>query len=302
MSDSTALVFATPRKLPKAARLQGNVVVLDIAFAGTSPSGGFEQVTLPLINGLGGRLRAWVDHHDHAEHRRYERDPRFVLSTKAEHGACPEMISEALVTRVGPVDTIVCHGDFDGLASAAKWLRGGQEPYLGCDADARAIDTRIGEPGPEASIVDRALRARPKDPSLQPLIVRYLQGGAVDAEAGRLLRSVASELEPIERETERAAREYRVLGGLALVDVAVGFDRIDTTLLLLLGQRLARVAVVLDRANIHMAASFDSGVDFLKLLKIPGGMPTRLALPRNQAVTALVTLGLDPQAASEFGG
>ncbi len=302
MSDDPALVFATPRKLPKAARLQGSVVVLDIAFAGASPSGGFEQVTLPLIAGLGPRLKAWVDHHDHAEHARYRRDPRFVLSTKAEHGACPEMIDEALVARVGAVDTIVCHGDFDGLASAAKWLLGGRQPYERCDDDARAIDTRIGEAGPVGALLDRALRARPKDTALPALVVRYLAGGAQDVDLERQLRSIAAELEPIERETERAARHYRVFPGLAVVDVAVGFDRVDTTLLLLLGQKLARVAVVLDRANIHMAASFDSGVDFLRLLHIPGGMPTRLALPRNRAESALVTLGLDPALAAELAG
>ncbi|HEX2882572.1 MAG TPA: hypothetical protein VHO25_23795, partial [Polyangiaceae bacterium] len=128
--------FATPRKLPKARELQGRVAVLDIAFAGASPTAGFEQITLPLINGLGERLRAWVDHHDHEEHVRFANDPRFVLATKAQHGACPEMITPELVERLGPVDTVVCHTDFDGLVSAAKWLRQGVEPYPGCDRDA----------------------------------------------------------------------------------------------------------------------------------------------------------------------
>src|ERR1041385_4415146 len=118
-----SIAFATPRKLPKAKAVSGNVVVLDIAFAGQGSSGGFHGVTMPFIAELGDRLRAWVDHHDHEEHARFAGDPRFVLSTKAEHGACPEMIDEALVRRVGAVDTIVCHTDFDGLASAAKWMR-----------------------------------------------------------------------------------------------------------------------------------------------------------------------------------
>src|SRR5262245_46635135 len=153
------LAFGTPRKLPKAEALSGRVGVLDIAFAGVGgKSGSFETVTLPFITALGERLRVWVDHHDHDEHVRYARDPRFVLATKAQHGACPEMIDQALVERVGPLDTIVCHTDFDGLASAAKWMRGGTESYPGCDDDARAIDTRLGTP---SAGTGRSALARP---------------------------------------------------------------------------------------------------------------------------------------------
>ena len=58
--------------------------------------------------------------------------------------------------RAGPIDTVVCHVDFDGLASAAKWIRGGTEPYPGADDDARAVDTRLGDPGPTGKLVDFA--------------------------------------------------------------------------------------------------------------------------------------------------
>ena len=173
------LAFGTPRKLPRAAELSGRVVVLDVAFAGAGDQG-FSKVTLPFIIGLGERLRAWVDHHDHEEHPRFANDPRFLLTRKAEHGACPELIDPALVSRVGPVNTICCHNDFDGLASAAKWIRGGIEPYPGCDDDARAIDTRLGVPSPAAVTMDRALRARPKDKALLGLVVRYLALGLED--------------------------------------------------------------------------------------------------------------------------
>ncbi|HEY8088377.1 MAG TPA: hypothetical protein VIF09_11045, partial [Polyangiaceae bacterium] len=160
------LAFASPRKLPRARDLKGRVVVLDVAFASEASGGGFEKITLPLITELGTRLVGWVDHHDHKMHEHYRGDPRFVLSTKAEHGACPEMVTPEVVARIGPVDTIVCHTDFDGLCSAAKWLRGGTEPYPGADDDARAIDTRTGEPGPVGRRFDRALRARPRDTAL----------------------------------------------------------------------------------------------------------------------------------------
>src|SRR5512133_3840341 len=98
------LSFSTPRKLPRPNQLEGRVVVLDIAFAAAGSHGGFDKVTLPLIRGLGDRLRAWVDHHDHAEHARFSADPRFVLTCKAVHGACPELIDPALVERIGPYD------------------------------------------------------------------------------------------------------------------------------------------------------------------------------------------------------
>jgi hypothetical protein len=106
------------------------VVVLDIAFAASSGSSvSFEQVTRPFIEELGGRLAAWVDHHDHERHAEFAGDPRFTLATKAEHGACPEMVTVELVRQTGPIDTIVAHHDLDGLYSAAKWIRGGVEPY-----------------------------------------------------------------------------------------------------------------------------------------------------------------------------
>ncbi|MBL4689278.1 MAG: hypothetical protein JKY37_32090, partial [Nannocystaceae bacterium] len=99
------LAFASPRKLPRAGSLTGRVVVLDIAFAAVGLGKGFGKTTGKFIDALGGRLAQWVDHHDHPLHARYENDERFVLCTKAEHGACPEMITPALVQRAGPIDT-----------------------------------------------------------------------------------------------------------------------------------------------------------------------------------------------------
>lgn len=289
------LAFGTPRKLPKPEKLAGRVVVLDIAFAGRAGNGSFEKVTLPFIERLGTRLAVWVDHHDHEEHERFRGDPRFVLATKAEHGACPEMIDPELVARAGPVDTIVCHTDFDGLASAAKWLRGGVEPYPGCDADARAIDTRIGVPGRVAERIDRALRARPHDTGLFGLIVRHLAAGLEDAALWEPIDRAADELVPIERETRRAAEQYRrVPPGVAFVDVTEGFGRLDKTLLLLLGQEREPVSVVVDRDNVSVAARFDSGLNFVELFGLGGGMPTRVSLPRSRLEEVLRALKVDP--------
>lgn len=289
------IAFGTPRKLPKASQLQGRVAVLDIAFAGSSGGGGFDKVTRPFIDGLGARLGVWVDHHDHEEHPNFRADPRFVLATKAEHGACPEMIDAALVERVGKIDTVVCHTDFDGLASAAKWMRGGIEPYPGCDDDARAIDTRMGTPGPLAERIDRALRGRPNDSGLMGLIVRHLSTGLDDASLWEPIDQAAAELAPIERETRRAAEQYqRLPPGVAYVDVSAGFGRLDKTLLLLLGQDREPVSVVADRDNISVAARFDSGLNFVSLLNLGGGMPTRISVPRLRLREVLVALKVDP--------
>jgi hypothetical protein len=292
------LAFGTPRKLPRPAQVLGRVAVLDIAFAGAGSGGGFPKITLPFIEGLGDRLRAWVDHHDHEAHVNYANDPRFVLSTKAEHGACPEMITEELVARVGVVDSIVCHTDFDGLASAAKWIRNGIESYAGCDDDARAIDTRIGVPSRTADRFDRALRARPRDEGLFGLIVRHLATGLRDESLWQPIDRAAEDLIPIERETRRAAEGYlRLQPGVAFLQLGADFSRVDKTLLLLLGQEREPVSVVVDRDNVSIAARFDSGLNFVTLLNLGGGMPTRVSVPRTRLTEVLRALGVDPAAA-----
>jgi hypothetical protein len=278
--------------------LRGRVVVLDIAFAGEGSGGGFNKVTLPFIQGLGARLRAWVDHHDHDEHSRYAGDPRFVLSTKAEHGACPEMVTPELVERIGPIETIACHTDFDGLASAAKWIRSGVEPYVGCDDDARAIDTRLGVPSSIGERIDRALRARPRDNGLFGMVVRHLATGLVDSSLWQPIDAAGAELVPIEQETRRAAERYvRIPPGVAVVDVSTGVGKIDKTLLLLLGQEREPVSVVVDRETVSIAARFDSGLNFLTLFGLSGGMPTRVSLPRSRALDVLTALGVEPERA-----
>ena len=96
------LVFASPRRLPKAAELRGRVVVLDVAFASDGLGKGFTKTTGKFIERLGDRLACWVDHHDHPRHVEFANDERFVLHTKAEHGACPQIITPEIVRRVGP--------------------------------------------------------------------------------------------------------------------------------------------------------------------------------------------------------
>jgi hypothetical protein len=301
------LAFASPRKLPRAQDLKGRVVVLDLAFASDASGGGFEKITLPFIEELGPRLVGWVDHHDHVMHARYRDDPRFVLTTKAEHGACPEIVTESVIKRIGPADTIVCHTDFDGLCSAAKWLRGGVEPYPGADDDARAIDTRTALPGPIGQRFDRALRARPRDTALFGLVVRHLAEGLADASLWEPVDRAAAELAPIEALTRRIAEGYRVaemragseafpasIRSLAYVEATPHHGKYDKTLLLLLGQERAGVAMVLDLDTLTLAARYGSGVSFLDLLGISGGMPTLVSIPKKRMQETLEKLGVEP--------
>ncbi|MFO0587092.1 MAG: hypothetical protein U0441_06130 [Polyangiaceae bacterium] len=289
------LAFATPRKLPKVRDLAGRVVVLDIAFVSEAGGQSFEKLTLPFITSLGSRLAAWVDHHDSAHHARFEGDPRFLLTTKAEHGACPELVTPEVVARAGKVDTIVCHGDFDGLASAAKWMRGGEEPYAGCDDDARAIDTRLGIPSPIAARFDRAIRARGRDHSLSGLIVRHLATGLRDASLWGPIDEAGAQIAPLEERARKIARKYeRVEPDLAVVDAtdSQADGPYDKTLLLLLGQEKARAACVIDGENATFAARFDSGLNFLTLFGLSGGMPTVLSIQRSRLRDALGKLGV----------
>jgi hypothetical protein len=298
------LAFASPRKLPRARDLKGRVVVLDVAFASDASGGGFDKITLPFIEQLGPRLVGWVDHHDHVMHARYRGDPRFVLATKAEHGACPEMVTASVIERIGPVDTIVCHTDFDGLCSAAKWLRAGVEPYPGADDDARAIDTRTAVPGPIGQRFDRALRARPRDTALFGLVVRHLAGGLEDASLWASIDGAAAELAPFEELSRKIAQGYRVvdlrpgdrvpasLRSLAFVDATAHHGKYDKTLLLLIGQDRASLAVVVDLDTATLAARYGSGMSFLDVLGLSGGMPTLVSVPKKRLDDALRKLGV----------
>ena len=296
------LAFATPRKLPKPSTLTGRVVVVDVAFASEASGGGFEKITRPFIDGLGNRLAAWVDHHDHLLHAEYTKDARFVLSTKAEHGACPEMVTPELCARIGKVDTIVCHTDFDGLCSAAKWLREGLEPYPGSDDDARAIDTRLGVPSPTARRFDRAIRARGRDPALLGLIVRHLANALADEALWHDIDAAGRELEAVERATSELARGYRKIPivkptlqactSIAFLDATGRQVRYDKTMLLLLGQERASMALLLDGETLTLAAPFDSGLNFLQVLGLSGGMPTLVSVNKDRFEDALTALGV----------
>ncbi len=289
------LWFASPRVLPRADKLQGRVVVLDIAFAATvGTSVSFEKTTAPLIAGLGDRLAAWVDHHDHEKHAQFARDPRFVLATKAEHGACPEMITAELVRQTGPIDCICTHVDLDGLYAAAKWILGGKEPYAGADADARVIDTRVGVATERAARIDRALRAKFRDDQLKRSVIAYLVGGMKAGTADDLIREAAAEFDRRDVKTRELAGRFTLRGRVAVVDTAGAAGQFDKTDLLLAGQEQAPVAMVRDSGMLTIAAAFDSGWDFVALFALGGGMPTRITIPEVSLDAAIATINEAP--------
>lgn len=293
--DLPRIVFSTPRSLPDAKALEGRVVVLDIAFAAEGMGTPFEAVTGKFLADLGDRLAAWVDHHDHEFHDRFRDDARFVLATKAQHGACPEMVTPSIVERTGPIDTIVCHVDLDGLYAAAKWILGGREPYPGADEDARKVDTRIGEPGPNARLIDHALRARFRDEALKHRVVRWLVGGVKDREHRKVIAEAAAEFELTLAETERLRGKFSVRGRVAYVDARDARGPYDKTELLLAGQKKAPVSIVHDSGMVAIAAAFDSGWDFVALLALGGGMPTRVSIPESRLADAIKAINDAPE-------
>jgi hypothetical protein len=289
------LFFASPRSLPSAQILAGRVVVLDIAFAATAGGGvSYEEVTLPFIRELDHRLAAWVDHHDHDRHGDFAGDSRFTLATKAQHGACPEMVTPEIVRQAGPIDTIVAHVDLDGLYSAAKWILGGVEPYRGADADARCVDTRTGVPGPIARTIDRALRARFRDLQLKRAVVQWLAGGMGPGAYKDAIDEAAHQFEERDAGTRKLASRFVRRGAVAFVDVGGDRVRYDKTDLLLAGQKKGPVAVVRDSGMVTIAAPFDSGWDFVKLLGLEGGMPTRVTVPESRLDEAIEAINAAP--------
>jgi hypothetical protein len=283
--------FLTPRTLPPATKLEGRVAVLDVAFASEGGGASFDKTTLPFIKGLGSRLAAWVDHHDHERHADYVGDPRFVLTTKAEHGACPELVTPEVVRSAGPVDTVAMHLDLDGLYSGAKWVLEGVEPYDGADADARAIDTRRGEPGPIAARIDRALRARFRDETLKHRVIQFLVARAKAPVLWDEIEQAARLIDPLLDESRRLADGFRIQDGVAYVEA--GGKPYDKTELVLLGQERAPVAVVRDSGSLTIAADFESGYDFVKMFDLGGGMPTRVTVPEARHNEVMSKLGAE---------
>lgn len=286
------VTFCSPRRLPDPRTLPGRVVVLDIAFAADAGGGvSFATTTMPFLEALKDRLAAWIDHHDHPEHERFRDDERFVLATKQEVGACPEMITPALVERVGPVDSLLAHVDLDGLYAAAKWIRRGVPAYPDADRDARAVDTRQGDPSATGRMVDQALRVHYRDEPFRHRVLAFLVAGATRRDPlWEELRLSSNAFEEMAVHTREVAKRYQVKGRVAHIRIPPAEKHVDKTYLLLLGQELAEIAVVQQSGMITVAARYGSGFDFPVLLGIGGGMPTRASAPEDRLPRLLAAL------------
>ncbi len=54
-----------------------------------------------------------------------------------------------------------------------------------------------------------------------------------------------------------------------------------------MGQEIAAVAAVLDSGAVTFAAGFDSGWNFLQILGLEGGMPTRVSISESRLEEAM---------------
>lgn len=273
------VVFAAPFRLPDPAELGDAVVVLDIGFCASDGDRSFEAITEPFLNGLGPRLKLWIDHHTHDRHHEFVDDPRFVLVPREQHPACPELVTPERVAAVGAVDTIVAHSDFDGIASAAKFLLGGVEPYPGCDADARAIDSRVGVASARAERLAAALAVR-HDETMRHMVLNSLLKPVEPPAATEMINRAESSYRARVARAEQLVARGEQVGEAWVVDGRRVDGRVDRTQALLMAQERALIAVFIgDDGRISMAAPMDSGFDFPTIFGTRGGMRNRITLP-----------------------
>ncbi|MBZ0235975.1 MAG: hypothetical protein K8M05_26845, partial [Deltaproteobacteria bacterium] len=146
-----------------------------------------------------------------------------------------------------------------------------------------------------AARVDRALRARFRDDQLKRAVVWWLAGGMKPGTHADVIDEAAREFEVRARGTAALAARFAIKGRVAWVDSAVEKLPFDKTDLLLAGQARAPVSMVKDSGQLTIAAAFGSGWDFVKLLELGGGMPTRVTVPESRFVEALRVINEAPE-------
>ncbi|MFL5398095.1 MAG: hypothetical protein ACJ79P_09380 [Myxococcales bacterium] len=258
---------------------EGRVAAVDVAFAAGD---GYERVTVPFLDALGDRLALWVDHHEHpVGWARYRDDPRFILVPNREAHACPELVTEELVIRAGPVDNVIAHADFDGLLSAVKFLRKGIPPWPEADEDARAVDS----PGRGHSLSARArlyvaaldeaaaaLRSKQRDSLRQDLVEALVQSPArippaLEARLEKLAREHEETLAPAEDLARTAREEAR---GVLVVRVPKDLGRPVKKALLSRLEERAPVGVVVEGRAVT-AATFREDLDLSSVPQLAAG-------------------------------
>lgn len=276
------LVWVThPRHLPAAPR--GRTVALDVAFAA---SGQWKSKTKKLIDALGDRLVLWLDHHEHKEGwAAYQGDARFVLVPNKIAHACPELVTPARVAAAGVVDAIMAHADFDGALAAAKWLKGGLEPWPGADEDARAVDSpgrghALSERGARiAYAFDEASASYKQGRELELLskVTRAIVEGQFDPALDDELDGLARAARAAEQQARAlaASRGARYASGLFLVRLDDKPDNRTRRNLLMFAEEQAAIGALLepDPQGGHwlIAATFDERLDLADVDGFEGG-------------------------------
>ena len=97
-----------------------------------------------------------------------------------------------------------------------------------------------------------------------------------------VIEDAARQFEVRAEGTRALAGKYRVRGRVAIVDAGAGKVPFDKTDLLLAGQARAPVSMVLGSGMVTIAAPFGSGWDFVRMLALGGGMPTRVTVPESR--------------------
>ena len=135
--------------------------------------------------------------------------------------------------------------------------------------------------------IDRALRARFRDDDLKRAVVLWLVGGCQDDVHQERIDEAEREFDRSNQGTPGLAARYETRGRIAFVDASSCQVPYDKTELLLLGQKIAEVAAVQDSGAVTIAAGFDSGWNFLEILGLEGGMPTRVSISESRLDEAL---------------
>jgi hypothetical protein len=271
------LFVEQPANLPPAP--EGRVAVVDLAFAGGD---NFEKITVPFLDAIGGRLAIWIDHHEHpVGWARVRGDPRFVLVPNREAHACPELITSEVVRRAGAVDVVIAHADMDGLLSAVKFLRGGEQPWPEADEDARAADS----PGRGHALSARgrilsaalgeaqtSLRSKQREVLRQEVLAALValpkpMPPALQARLEVLARNHAATLAPAEALAAQAREEA---SGVLVVRAAKDLGRTLKKELLFLLEGRAKVGVVIE-GNAITAATFREDIDLSRCDALSAG-------------------------------
>ena len=176
--------------------------------------------------------------------------------------------------------------------------------FQGCGNDYVYVDCFREKPPADLAALSRAISDRhfgvggdgliligPSD-TADARMRMFNQDGSEAEMCGNGLRCVAKYVYDHDIARKRTLR-IETGRGILTAQIEKSDGRVDKTLLLLIGQERERVSIVADRDTVSVAAGFDSGLNFVKLLGLAGGMPTRVAVPRSRLPELLTALGVD---------